>query len=155
MWSAVRRAAALMTDCRRSRSQLTGRRQRRCSSPVWHDEAADECWQCWPWNWSSDAANLSKDAEARAHEPGNVHVAIQVDAEVAYWGSWWHLNRVMQLQVGLTETSGADEVERTICISNIPVTFIASSMIHQQRLKQSCLKDVLNFIKNINLYDNL
>ena len=33
---------------------------------------------------TDDAASLSKDAEARAHEPGNVHVAVQVDAEVAY-----------------------------------------------------------------------
>jgi len=33
---------------------------------------------------TDDAASLSKDAEARAHELGNVHVAVQVDAEVAY-----------------------------------------------------------------------
>ena len=37
-----------------------------------HDEAGDECRQCWPWNRSSDTTNLSKDAESRAHKPGNV-----------------------------------------------------------------------------------
>jgi len=56
----------------------------------------DERRQCWPWNRSSDTTNLSKDAEARAHEPCKVrphwHVAVQVDAEVAYWGGWCHLN---------------------------------------------------------------